>query len=65
MLCAGKLGLPVSTNHVAVGSIAGVGAAAGNLDWTTVRNIVLAWVVTLPMAAAIAWLAATLVIALA
>ncbi|MDP1611377.1 MAG: inorganic phosphate transporter [Sulfuritalea sp.] len=52
-------GLPVSTTHVSVGSIAGVGAAAGTLDWATVRNIALAWIITLPLAAAIAWLAAT------
>jgi phosphate/sulfate permease len=35
-----------------------VGAAAGTLDWPTVRSIALAWVVTLSMAAAIAWLVA-------
>ncbi|MCM2306738.1 MAG: inorganic phosphate transporter [Sulfuritalea sp.] len=60
VLFASKFGLPVSTTHVSVGSIAGVGAAAGTLDRTTVRNIALAWVVTLPLAAAIAWLAAAL-----
>lgn len=65
VLLASKFGLPVSTTHVSVGSIAGVGAAAGTLAWPTVRNIALAWIVTLPMAAAIAWLAATRVIALA
>lgn len=58
VLLASKFGLPVSTTHVSVGSIAGVGAAAGTLDRTTVRNIVLAWAVTLPMAAALAWLIA-------
>ncbi|MBI5108812.1 MAG: inorganic phosphate transporter [Rhodocyclales bacterium] len=58
VLCASKLGLPVSTTHVAVGSIAGIGAAAGTLDRTTVRHIALAWVVTLPMAAGLAWLLA-------
>lgn len=60
VLVASKFGLPVSTTHVSVGSIAGVGAAAGTLDWTTVRNIALAWIVTLPLAATIAWLAADL-----
>lgn len=65
VLFASKLGLPVSTTHVSVGSIAGVGAAAGTLDWTTVRNIALAWIVTLPLAATIAWLAATFFDALA
>jgi PiT family inorganic phosphate transporter len=58
VLLASKFGLPVSTTHVSVGSIAGVGAAAGTLDRTTVRNIALAWAVTLPLAAALAWLIA-------
>lgn len=58
VLFASKFGLPVSTTHVSVGSITGVGAAAGTLDWRTVRNIASAWVVTLPLAAAISWLVA-------
>lgn len=57
VLFASKFGLPVSTTHVAVGSIAGVGAGAHRLDWTTVRNIGLSWFATLPLAAAMAWLA--------
>ena len=65
VLLASKFGLPVSTTHVSVGSIAGVGAAAGTLDWTTVRNIALAWIITLPLAAAIAWLAANLFVSFA
>lgn len=58
VLLASKFGLPVSTTHVSVGSIAGVGAAAGTLERTTVRNVALAWMLTLPMAAALAWLVA-------
>ena len=57
VLFASKLGVPVSTTHVSVGSIAGVGAGARSLDWPTVRNIALSWLATLPMAAVIAWLA--------
>lgn len=57
VLFASKLGMPVSTTHVAVGSIAGVGAGARSLDWATVRNIGLSWFATLPLAAALAWLA--------
>lgn len=56
VLFASKLGLPVSTTHVSVGSIAGIGAGSNTLDWPTVRNILLSWVVTLPAAAGIAWL---------
>lgn len=61
VLSASKLGLPVSTTHVSVGSIAGVGASAQALNWTTLRNILLSWVATLPMAAAIAWIALKIV----
>lgn len=55
VLFASKLGLPVSTTHVAVGAIAGVGANAGTLDWTALRNILLSWGATLPLAMGLAW----------
>ncbi|MFA7416565.1 MAG: inorganic phosphate transporter [Rhizobium sp.] len=57
VLGASHLGLPVSTTHVSVGSIAGVGASADALNWGTLRNVLLSWVATLPMAAGIAWIA--------
>jgi len=56
VLVASKFGLPVSTTHISVGSIAGVGASAKTLNWQTLRNILLSWVVTLPLAAGVAWL---------
>ena len=59
VLAASKFGLPVSTTHVAVGAISGVGAGAGTLSWPTVRTILLSWVGTLPLAAAIAWIVAS------
>jgi PiT family inorganic phosphate transporter len=44
-------GLPVSTTHVLSSGIAGTMAAnRSGLDWGTVRNIALAWVLTLPAA---------------
>ncbi|HEY0124388.1 MAG TPA: anion permease [Rhizobium sp.] len=44
-------GLPVSTTHVLSSGIAGTMAANGSgLQWSTIRNIVLAWVLTLPAA---------------
>lgn len=61
VLAASKFGLPVSTTHVAVGAISGVGAAHGTLDVGVLRNILLSWVGTLPMAAGFAYLVATLV----
>lgn len=56
VLFASKLGLPVSTTHVAVGAIAGVGVNAGPLDWVALRNILLSWVATLPLAMGLAWI---------
>lgn len=56
VLCASRFGLPVSTTHVSVGSIIGTGAAAGTLDLSMVRNVILSWVATLPIAATIAFL---------
>lgn len=65
VLLASKFGLPVSTTHVSVGSIAGVGASAKTLNWQALRNVMLSWVVTLPFAGVIAWLAAKLAVNLA
>lgn len=61
VLLASRFGLPVSTTHVSVGSIASVGASAGSLDLRTPRNVLLSWVATLPIAAVLAWVAATAV----
>jgi PiT family inorganic phosphate transporter len=56
---ATHLGLPVSTTHVVAGSIAGVGAIqrVRAVRWTLAANIVIAWVLTIPAAAALAALA--------
>ena len=43
-------GLPVSTTHVLSSGVAGTMAANGSgLQWATVRNIGIAWVLTLPV----------------
>src|SRR5579871_3124312 len=48
---ADGFGLPVSTTHVLSSGIAGTMAANGSgLQWATIRNIALAWVLTLPAA---------------
>jgi inorganic phosphate transporter, PiT family len=47
-------GLPVSTTHVLSSGVAGTMAASGSgLQFKTVRNILLAWVLTLPVAMAL------------
>jgi PiT family inorganic phosphate transporter len=48
-------GLPVSTTHVLSSGVAGTMAANGSgLQWSTVKNLALAWVLTLPAAMTIA-----------
>jgi PiT family inorganic phosphate transporter len=53
---ATALGVPVSTTHTITGAIVGVGAArrASAVRWNVAQGIVVAWVLTLPAAAAIA-----------
>lgn len=55
VLFASRFGMPVSTTHVSVGSIAGTGAGAGTLDRVALRAVLLSWVATLPCAAVFAW----------
>jgi PiT family inorganic phosphate transporter len=51
---ADAYGLPVSTTHVLSSGVAGSMAANGSgLQWSTIRNMALAWVMTLPAAMAI------------
>ena len=51
---ASRFGVPVSTTHVACGSLFGLGAVTGTARWRMITRIILAWVVTLPVAAALA-----------
>ncbi|NDK07946.1 inorganic phosphate transporter [Candidatus Gracilibacteria bacterium] len=48
---ASRLGLPVSTTHVLSSSVAGsmVGSKKGGIQGDTIKHIVLAWVLTLPV----------------
>jgi PiT family inorganic phosphate transporter len=58
ILGASSLGMPVSTTHVITTSIMGVGATKrlSAVRWGVARKIVLAWIITLPMCIAVAWL---------
>jgi PiT family inorganic phosphate transporter len=48
---ADVFGLPVSTTHVLSSGVAGTMAAnKSGLQWATIRNLVMAWVLTLPAA---------------
>ena len=56
VVLASKTGLPVSTTHIAVGAVMGVGLARGigALDLRVIGNIVVSWLVTLPAGAFLA-----------
>lgn len=55
---ASALGIPVSTTHNISASIMGVGAAKrlSALNWPIVEKMAWAWVLTIPVSAAISWL---------
>jgi PiT family inorganic phosphate transporter len=59
VLLASNLGVPVSTTHTITGAIVGVGAAQrlSAVRWGVAKRIVWAWILTMPMSAAIAALA--------
>ena len=54
VLFASKWGVPVSTTHVSVGSLFGIGLVSGNGNRTVMSGILLSWFLTLPVAASIA-----------
>lgn len=54
VIFASRLGMPVSTTHVSVGAITGVGIINGTADRRVISSILLSWVLTLPIAAVIA-----------
>ncbi|MEO8712105.1 MAG: inorganic phosphate transporter, partial [Parafilimonas sp.] len=51
VIIATKFGLPVSTTHVSVGSIYGIGLVNKTANNKEISKIVLSWVLTLPVAA--------------
>ncbi|NQX98441.1 MAG: inorganic phosphate transporter, partial [Flavobacteriales bacterium] len=44
-------GLPVSTTHISVGAIFGIGTVTKKANLKVIRNILLSWLLTLPVAA--------------
>jgi PiT family inorganic phosphate transporter len=59
LFLATHFGIPVSTTHTITGGIVGVGAArrASAVRWNVANTIVVAWIMTIPAAAAIGALA--------
>ncbi|KDN87799.1 inorganic phosphate transporter [Kitasatospora cheerisanensis KCTC 2395] len=59
ILCSTDFGYPLSTTHVATGSIvgSGVGRSGAEVRWRTARRMVAAWLCTLPASALLGALA--------
>jgi len=55
IVLASRLGIPVSTTHILVGAVLGVGLTRGigALDLGVVGRIIVSWVATLPIAASL------------
>lgn len=51
VIFASKIGAPVSTTHVSVGAISGIGIVNGTADKSVIGSILLSWLLTLPIAA--------------
>ena len=51
VIFASRLGLPVSTTQVSVGAISGIGIVNGSVNREVIGQILLSWVLTLPVAA--------------
>lgn len=54
---ASLLGLPVSSTHILIGAVLGIGLVNRQNNWALMKPIALAWVITLPAAAVLSALA--------
>ncbi len=50
ILLATWLGIPVSSTHILIGAVLGIGVYNCNANWQTMKPIGLAWIITLPAA---------------
>ena len=53
---ASQFGMPVSTTHVSCGALFGIGTVTRQAYWGSIFKIVLAWVITLPLAGVLGYL---------
>lgn len=51
VMLASMLGLPVSSTHILIGAVLGIGLVNRQTNWNLMKPIGLAWIVTLPAAA--------------
>jgi PiT family inorganic phosphate transporter len=54
VIVASRLGMPVSTTHVSVGAITGIGLVNGTANKQVISSILASWLLTLPIAAVFA-----------
>ena len=59
VMVASVMGLPVSSTHILIGAVLGVGLVNNNANWALMKPIGMAWVITLPAAGLISALAFT------
>jgi len=55
VIAASQFSLPVSTTHVSTGALFGIAAGNGTGNGRMIRQILLAWGITLPVAAGLAY----------
>lgn len=60
VLLASSLGMPVSSTHILVGAVLGIGLVNKNANWRLMKPIALAWIVTVPVAAILSGLSCLL-----
>ena len=60
VLLASTLGIPVSSTHILVGAVLGIGVVNRATNWRLMKPIGAAWIITLPSAALLAALTLTL-----
>lgn len=51
VMIASMFGLPVSSTHILVGAVLGIGMVNKNANWQLMKPIAMAWVITVPAAA--------------
>ncbi len=54
ILLATQFGIPVSSTHILIGAVLGIGLYNHNAKWAMMKPIGLAWIITLPAAALLA-----------
>lgn len=53
VMVASMLGLPVSSTHILIGAVLGIGLVNRKTNWKLMKPIALAWIITLPAAASL------------